>query len=1200
MKNIEISEGHWQGLNPDVQTRLTGMADEYYAETGEPLKVRSGYRTTEQQAELYAADPYSGYVAPPGSSLHETGMAVDLDKGQVSKLEDLNIIDKYFKRPLMGGRVHEPWHLVHPEAKVARGRGILERISDFLGPSSAEAADNLEVPYMIRRKTGEESELRELLTEYGISTTPPAGLVGKTTPKTTLEEGIAMAPFPQMTKEAATAKAKAIEGADPGLKDPWIDPTNIIAAFGSGIVTRGLGVALRSVLGNVIGEVAGGMVGESLETEGKPRLAWVGSLAVDMALGMATDKMIAKTAAKIKRVWPTLSDEDTVNLINKAMGSAELQETVTRVKAMDPKAKKQAQQKAESYWSQFWGDESGQVGPIGTVKKPAEVDLSALGDPKKPAFSILPYEEGKAKQVLEGVQPKPEPVGIGEKYAVNINLNRIESADDIKNIISQMTKLEPVEIDVARRGVITNKETEALAELTGMTVDKLMARRVGQAFNAEEAVAARRLLVSSATQLKELANKATGVDSSEVDLLAFRRAMTVHAGIQQQVAGMTAEAGRTLQAYRIMAGETTMASRAVREWIEAGGGADATRRMAEMVGALETPEQISRVAAKAWKATTWDVFMEIWINGLLSNPTTHAVNTLSNALTALVQIPERYIASQIGRLTGSQGVQAGEAAAQFWGMTEGFKDGLVIAAKVLRRGEVSGKFGKLGKVELPQNAISGAALDITGVPGRAVDFIGEAIRIPGRLLVTEDEFFKAVGYRMELHAQALRTATQEGLTGTAAATRIQEILADPPENIKLSAIDAAAYQTFTKSAGPIATAVMAAASKVPMIRLVVPFIRTPSNIFRFTLERTPIAPLMTSVRADIMAGGARRDLALARIAMGSMIQATFAGLTAAGVVTGGGPKEAELRGNLEREGWQPYSIKVGNTYYSYKRLDPLGTVVGMAADFVEICAQAPEKQADELAVAIAAATGQVFVNRTYLKGAATLIEALTDPNRYGRTYLQQFAGSLVPFTGLTGQIERMDDPKIRTTRAGRESFLPAVQTMINEMKSRMPGFSKDLPPDRNLWGEPRYIPGGLGPDIISPIYATTKKHSPVDEEMIRNKVAVQMPARAIMGTDLTMQEFDKYVWLAGNGLKNADNQGCKDRLLELVKSPEYKEQTDGPEGGKALMIKKVILAYRQAAQVKMLEEFPELKELVIKNKREKIGKLVPGLTIENQ
>lgn len=55
---------------------------------GAPVPVTSGYRSPAQQARLYArraSNPYP--VAPPGSSMHERGLAIDVPSGFVPTLQ---------------------------------------------------------------------------------------------------------------------------------------------------------------------------------------------------------------------------------------------------------------------------------------------------------------------------------------------------------------------------------------------------------------------------------------------------------------------------------------------------------------------------------------------------------------------------------------------------------------------------------------------------------------------------------------------------------------------------------------------------------------------------------------------------------------------------------------------------------------------------------------------------------------------------------------------------------------------------------------------------------------------------------------------------------------------------------------------------------------------------------------------------------
>ena len=80
------SEQNFRGLHPDVQKAVLGAAQEYKQLTGEKLQINSGLRSREDQERLYAAYLQRGKtgmpVAPPGTSSHESGLAVDIQQGK--------------------------------------------------------------------------------------------------------------------------------------------------------------------------------------------------------------------------------------------------------------------------------------------------------------------------------------------------------------------------------------------------------------------------------------------------------------------------------------------------------------------------------------------------------------------------------------------------------------------------------------------------------------------------------------------------------------------------------------------------------------------------------------------------------------------------------------------------------------------------------------------------------------------------------------------------------------------------------------------------------------------------------------------------------------------------------------------------------------------------------------------------------------
>jgi hypothetical protein len=62
----------------------------------------------------------------------------------------------------------------------------------------------------------------------------------------------------------------------------------------------------------------------------------------------------------------------------------------------------------------------------------------------------------------------------------------------------------------------------------------------------------------------------------------------------------------------------------------------------------------------------------------------------------------------------------------------------------------------------------------------------------------------------------------------------------------------------------------------PLAKIFVPFFKTPSNIVGAVSERSPLALMMPSFYKAIKAGGAEADTALAKIALGTSVMATFA------------------------------------------------------------------------------------------------------------------------------------------------------------------------------------------------------------------------------------------------------------------------------------------------------------------------------------
>ena len=840
-----------------------------------------------------------------------------------------------------------------------------------------------------------------------------------------------------------------------------------------------------------------------------------------------------------------------------------------------------------------------------------------------PAYEI---SEKAALRTEEFIERNKLDIELPDK-AVNINFEYLDAPEKINQVIEDTSQMFGEQIQKSRRGTQSHDQTKLLAGELGMTTEELMARPIGEAWNAEKITAARYMLASARDKVGELAEKIKTGQASEEDMVEFRATFSKYAAIQNQLHGIAAEAGRALNAFRIVAKSGELRRAEVENLMSRSGGD--IKRLAEGFAMLDDPIKQAKFARDANKASGLDMVLEFWINSLLSSPKTHMVNMTSNLLVAAMQVPERALAGGWGKILGSgvDGIQAGEVGAQIFGFYRGSIDGLKAFGTVLKTGE---PLDPAAKVEAKNyNAITGENIQalakrnknrlkglvgkgvtpddldaMDGTPGgavaRGIDYIGAVVRTPGRFLMAEDELFKSIGYRMELNAQAYRDSVKRGLTGEEQAAHIADIMNNPPENIHVAAVNAAKYQTFTNELGPAGKAFQSTLAAFPVARFIVPFVRTPINILKYSTERMfpPLPFVDTRLKDDLFSGDpARRDMALGKLSAGAMAWGTISAFVAEDYdcsddfcITGGRHPDPGIAAAYKRSGWQPYSIKIGDEWFSYSRLDPIGQMLGIVADSNRVLASLnsdDEKAFDEFAVGLVMSVSNNLTNKTYMRGVAEFLDAVESRNlETFKRYYRRFGTSFIP--SLVGAVEQQVDPTWRDSR-----------TLVDAWCAKTPGCSKDLKPVYDLWGFPQDT-GYLGVDIVSPIMMSKDKQKPIDKELIRLKFSPKRVSRRVMGVEMKPEEHGYYERLAGHSLKAPDGMvvgdvdisglGLRDALSKLVReSKEYKSLSDyetAIKGTKKRYIRDVVKAYRDMAQLALFDKYPDLLNLIIEKKVE--------------
>ena len=100
-----------EGVNADLATAVQKATAEYQSVTGKSATITSGVRDYEKQKKLYddwiAGGKKGNPVAAPGTSRHETGMAVDINSEAANYMDQAGILKKYgLTRPVAGDAPH--------------------------------------------------------------------------------------------------------------------------------------------------------------------------------------------------------------------------------------------------------------------------------------------------------------------------------------------------------------------------------------------------------------------------------------------------------------------------------------------------------------------------------------------------------------------------------------------------------------------------------------------------------------------------------------------------------------------------------------------------------------------------------------------------------------------------------------------------------------------------------------------------------------------------------------------------------------------------------------------------------------------------------------------------------------------------------------------------------------------------------------
>ena len=579
-----------------------------------------------------------------------------------------------------------------------------------------------------------------------------------------------------------------------------------------------------------------------------------------------------------------------------------------------------------------------------------------------------------------------------------------------------------------------------------------------------------------------------------------------------QLIGGGTELGRGIAAFRILANKNMEPSFWYKKGQQTRGNALTPEQKANIDGLIKDNDRVglSMYVASLRDPSLSEKFSTLWKAGLLTNVTTHVANVAGNASMAGLRGLSNLVGTGLDKIislgTGKRTMTVSPGAA-VKGLGTGAKKGWAVLKTGVNPDDFEGKLDIRGNINFGDSILGKVANGYT----RAV--FGS--------LQAEDALFRGMHESASLANQAKLIAINEGLKGQARQSRIAELMENPTDAMKQTALQEARIATFNND-NIVASKVGqlkagrnkddSFGSKVlsTVVDVTMPFVKTPTNVVARIAEYTPLGLLkLAAGQINKNTRGQKRLVEdLSKVVTGGAVLALGSALADQGLLTGSMPATPAERAQWEAEGKQPNSVYINGRWYQINKLAPIGFLFALAAD-----------NATSGSIAETGLKGiKNLTDQTFLTGLSGGIKAVTDPEQNAANYAKQTISSVIP-SGL-GAIARVIDPTVRTTGGIGEAI-----------QAKIPGLSSSLAPRLDVFGQEVKNEGGvLG--LLDPTRSKAdKSNDPVLREFAKLGVNVGMPSNRMFNTTLDTYEFAEFQKVNGRVLK--------DVLDTLVVSPLF-------------------------------------------------------------
>ena len=837
----------------------------------------------------------------------------------------------------------------------------------------------------------------------------------------------------------------------------------------------------------------------------------------------------------------------------------------------------------------------------------------------------------KVKAFLSGEAPDDIPL--------DISFQNIKSPEDIDYVIRKTEEIFSGEFYAAKRGVISDDELNSLATQMNMEAD-LLKRQVGTVFNAEQLQASKLIISASAKKIEDMRQQikllASKTENNDALLLDFTNQLAIHAAMQMNFKAAKSEAGRALRASRVYTDDVgDIDVGMVNQMIAEMGGANNIKNIATMMDLLNDAQKAKFIQQGGSDLQKFgNVWKEVYVSALMSAPVTFVNMFFGGLVNTLMRPIDSAFAATTGRAwdatTGAvkdfvwtkertqvdeDFVSTAESAVEIANLITGAADAFRAASQAFKTDAPVYSVGKNIDTQPDPAITSKLFADPNSPTAQMVDFAGKAIRLPFRGALFVDEGTKTLASNMELRRIASREAIvniRNGMSADDALLLMSHEITNPSAETLRRMEDAAKESALQQDLGGFGKWVMSTRKElderfapVPVGTVMAPFVKTVINAYESIMTRTPLAPIMSEVRTELQAGGARRQMALGKIHAGSAIM--MSGLWLASNVdgpvsiTGLGPSDPKKRQWLkENEGWQACSLKVNGKYYpmagmaepisglmcSAATVAELGYVYGKDddasyADVLLYTALLPFKYIGELPMMDS--MGKFFDMLQQVTRDSSGEKTGEIMNRFFGGFTQNMVGGVapapMPFSALLRQMERTIDPTRREVTidpslSGLEKYYDFA---LRSWLAGTPLLSEELKPKRNFWGAEVEVGGWgkkeMGDDLSKTLRQLSDK---------RGRSIVNYPSRRIDNIQLNDNEYSDLL-LSMNEVKL---NGTSMRQQIASDLSFYSSETkNGAFAGLANKLSETVSAYRdEALKSPKMMVYTDLQKNIANNK----------------